>query len=354
MKVVEFKNEEKYIKDFLSFPRRLYSKNENMEDSDNTEKLLRGCHILNKYFSLHKFLVYDEEHIVARFIITIYPNDKTAYFGFFECADDEKVAKKVFETADKVAKKLGCERVIGPIDASFWLKYRLKINNFDGQPYTGEPYNKSYYIKFFKNNGYEVCDHYTSSRYKTANNVYQNDEYSKKYQEFKKNGYEIRSLKSGEFKNRLAELYELLTSLYCDFPLYKNISKDDFCELFKNYEKIIDLSMIKIGLKDGKMVGFFISVPNYHNNVYNINICKLLKIFRIKKSPEEYVMLYIGVDQKHHGLGRALVYSIIQELNKNKKSSIGALAHDGKVTQKYAEDMIDNIYEYVILKKDLK
>ena len=102
------------------------------------------------------------------------------------------------------------------------------------------------------------------------------------------------------------------------------------------------------------MAGFFISIPNYHNAVYNLTLKNILRISRIRKTPEEYVMLYIGVDQKHHGLGRALVYSIIQELNKNKKPSIGALAHDGKVTQKYAADMISSIYEYVLLKKELK
>jgi hypothetical protein len=64
-------------------------------------------------------------------------------------------------------------------------------------------------------------------------------------------------------------------------------------------------------------------------------------------------MLYMGVDRAHHGLGRALVYSIIQELNASKKPSIGALARDGKVTQNYAKDMIEDVYEYVLLEKSL-
>jgi hypothetical protein len=33
---------------------------------------------------------------------------------------------------------------------------------------------------------------------------------------------------------------------------------------------------------------------------------------------------------------------------------IGALAHDGKVTQNYAKEMVNNVYEYVLLEKEIK
>ncbi len=354
MKIIQFNNEEKYIKDFLSFSKKLYCNNDNMEDSGNIRRLLLGEHVLNKYFALYKFVVYDDNNVVARFAITVYPNDSTAYFGFFECINDKHIARKVFEKAESFVKSINCKIIIGPVDASFWIKYRLKINNFDMRPYTGEPYNKDYYFDLFKDNGYKVCDHYTSNQYKPAQYEYINNEYREKYDEFIKKGYEIRSPKPEEFDDCLNELYGLITSLYSDFPIFKDITKEDFVDVFKSYEKIIDFSMVKFGYKNGKMVGFFVSVPNYHNDVYSVNIWKLPRIIATKKSPKEYVMLYIGVNQKHHGLGRALVYSIIQELNKSKKPSIGALAHDGKVTQKYAEDMISDIYEYVLLEKTIK
>lgn len=354
MKIQQFTDKKRYIRDFLNLPRKLYRKDENMEDSKLVEDLLTGKHVLNKYFSLYKFVAYSNNQTVARFVITVYPKDHNAYLGFFESIDDDAVAKKIFERARDCAKSLGCKTLIGPVDASFWIKYRLKINNFDKRPYTGEPYNKDYYLKMFLENGFKVCDHYTSNQYMAAQYDYANEEYYEKYREFKEKGYEIKSLELNEFNVRLNELYELITSLYSDFPIYKEISKADFVKIFGSYQKIIDPSMVKFGYKDGKMVGFFISIPNYHNDVYNLNLVKVLRLARLRKNPEGYVMLYIGVNQEYHGLGRALVYSIIQELNKNKKPSIGALAHDGKVTQQYAKDMISDIYEYVILKKEIE
>lgn len=353
MKCIEFTNEKQRVKDFLNLPKQLYKKEENTEDPKSVKNIILSKHQLCKYFKIYKFLIYKEDKPVARFAITLYPKDKTAYLGFFECITDKKVAKYVFKNAEEFAKEKDCTKIVGPVDASFWIKYRLKINQFDKAPYTGEPYNKSYYFDLFKDSGFKVCDHYTSNHYVGAEYEYINKEYEGKYKEFVEKGYEIHSIDMNKFDNSIKELYRLITTLYSDFPIYKNLSKKDFIKTFSNFKSIINPSMVKFGYKDGKMVGFFISIPNYKNAVYHLNPTNLLKILKTRKDPDEYVMLYMGVDQKHHGLGRALVYSIIQELNKSKKPSIGALAHDGKVTQDYAKEMVNNVYEYVLLEKEV-
>ena len=61
MKLVKFDREEKYIKDFVKLAERLYDASDNMEDPDSIKKILKGEHPLSKYFSLAKFLVYDDE-----------------------------------------------------------------------------------------------------------------------------------------------------------------------------------------------------------------------------------------------------------------------------------------------------
>ena len=354
MKCIQFTNEKRYINDFLKLPKMLYGSRENTEDSKNVKRILSGEHQLCKYFELHKFIVYRDDKPAARFAITLYPNDKTAYLGFFESINDKEVAQTAFNGAMRFAKKMGCKKIVGPVDASFWIKYRLKINKFNLPPYTGEPYNKDYYLQLFKDNGYRVCDHYTSNGYKIAEYEYINKEYEGKFDEFKKKGYEIRNVDMRKFDESISELYDLIAKLYSDFPIYKDVSREDFVETFKSFKSIIDPTMVKFGYKDGKMVGFFVSIPNYSNLVYHLNPINICKVLTLRKKPKDYVMLYMGVDREHHGLGRALVYSIIKELNQSKKPSIGALAHDGKVTQNYAKDMVQDVYEYVLLEKEVK
>ena len=53
-----------------------------MENPKETERFLRGNHPLSHYFTLHKFLVYEEGKVVGRFAITTYPEDAAA--GVFD------------------------------------------------------------------------------------------------------------------------------------------------------------------------------------------------------------------------------------------------------------------------------
>uniref|UniRef100_UPI0040568D37 hypothetical protein n=1 Tax=Acetatifactor sp. TaxID=1872090 RepID=UPI0040568D37 len=353
MECIRLEQEKQYIRDFLGLPKRLYTKQTNMENPKEVERLLKGSHPLSKYFSLHKFLVYDKGNAVGRFVITTYPEDKTAYIGFFECIKDKDVAKLIFKEAADYARELGYEKLVGPVDASFWIKYRLKINLFDKKPYTGEPYNKDYYFPFFTENGFTVSQHYTSNIYNKVDSA--EPLYDERYNTFLNKGYKIISPDIQDFDKVIRELYELITDLYSDFPIYKDVAYEDFAAVFSDYRYIINMSMVKMAYDKEQAVGFFISVPDYGNRVYHLrSVANLFNVFRLKEKPDKYVMLYMGVHREHRGLGKALVGSIMEELRQSGLSSIGALARDGKVTQKYGEEHIEQCYEYVLLEKDLK
>ncbi|MBO4908684.1 MAG: hypothetical protein J5476_05310 [Lachnospiraceae bacterium] len=353
MKLVKVGTEKSNIKKFVDFPKRLYSSKDNMESASQMKSLLEETHPLSKYFDLDAYLILRDDVTAGRFAITTYPDDTTAYLGFFECINDKEVSSFLFSEAEKIAKEKKCSVIIGPVDASFWLKYRLKINNFDLPPYTGEPYNKDYYLKLFQNNGYEISEHYTSSAFRSVGEDYINEKFENRYKEFLAQGYKIESPKAEEYEKAVEEVYTLITELYSDFPIYKNVLKEDFCEMFKSYKTIMNMSMTKMAYYNGKAVGFYISLPDYGNRVYHAGLLDIPGILKTRKHPDRYVMLYMGVDQKHRGLGKALVYAIMKELMQSGLPSIGALARDGKVTQNYAEEEKTSIYEYVLLKHEL-
>ena len=357
MNCIRFNQEENYVKDFLDLPKKLYTKKDNMEDYDSTKKLLLNLHPLSNYFNLNKFIIYKNKEVVGRFVITEYPDDKEiCYIGFFECVKDNKVAKLIFSEAEKFAKEKKYKKIVGPVDASFWIKYRLKINQFDKRPYTGEPYNLKYYFNMFKDNKYKVCDHYVSNYFDKVNYKYSNEKYNKHYEEFTKLGYEIVKPKVKDFDKCIEEIYKMIMKLYSDFPTFKKIDKKDFIELFSSYKKIINMSMVRMAYFKGKAVGFFISIPNYYNRVYQVSWKEPLHILHIlfeKVFPRGYVMLYMGAMPEHQGLGKAIVYEINEELKRQKKPGIGALMRDGKITQTYSQDIVNLQYEYVLLEKKI-
>ena len=354
MKCVNFIKQDKYVKDFISLPKKIYDKDDNMENPNTMKSILLDEHPLSKYYKLNKFLVYDDDNKVAgRFIITEYPDDKeVCYIGFFECINDKKIAKLLFDEANKFAKENNYKKIVGPVDASFWIKYRLKINKFE-RPYTCEPYNKDYYYDLFLNNDYKVTEHYVSNRYEIADETYSSPKFVEHYNEFLKAGYEIVKPKDEDFDKCMEEVYVMVSNLYNDFPIYKDVKKEDFLDVFSSFKSIINMDMVRMAYYKGQAVGFYISVPNYNNLVYHLNAVNIAKIMKIRKKPKDYVMLYMGVEKGHTGLGKALVFAIMEELKQSHLPSIGALARDGKINAKYADEMIKSQYEYVLLERNV-
>lgn len=353
MKCRKFNFEKDAIIDFINLPKRIYNKNTNMENPKQMRELLLNNHTLSKYFQLDKFLIYDNNDVVGRFCITTYKDDMTAYIGFIEFVNDKKIANFLFEKAYDFVKEKGYKKIVGPVDASFWIKYRLKINLFDCIPYTGEPYNRDYYFKFFVDNKYKVVEHYTSNAFSVIDKFEHNEKIENRYKEFNERGYKIISPKIKNFDNLIDELYCLIIDLYSDFPTFKLVSAKDFKELFKSYKYIINPEMIKMAYYKQKAVGFFVSIPNYYNEVYHISLSNIFKILKLKRKPNEYIMLYMGVDRAHRGLGKALLGAIVEELKNIGLPSIGALIRDGKITNTYGREIVYKQYEYVLMECDI-
>lgn len=352
LKAVVFNTDnKKCVRDFLALPKRLYSPKELTQNAADEAALLNGTHTLSHYFTVTPILVYRGERAVSRAVVTIYPD--VAYIGFFESEDDSAAAGLLFDTAAEVARSNSMTEITGPVDCSFWIKYRLKTDRF-GSPYTGEPYNKSYYAGLWEENGFSVCRRYSSNHYTVVESDEGCEKYAERLYEKLGAGYEIKSPLPGDFDKTLREIYSLMIELYSDFPTYSRITESEFCAMFGYLRSILNYSMVKMAYYNGQAVGFFISVPNYGSSVYGrLYHWKLLKILAEKKKPRSYVMLYMGVDQQHRGLGKALAEAVRRELKVQRVPSVGALIRSGNCNKDYMEQLRDFEYEYVLMKKPI-
>lgn len=341
---------------FLSLPPRLYPKKLLVQNRAEEAELLCSTHVLSKYFSFTGFVAVRGGSAVARCAVTLYPDSEDAYFGFFESVDETACASAVLKAAEQFACALGRKRMIGPVDASFWIRYRLKVGGFSGRPYVSEPYQNPYYLNLLQESGYAVAVEYISNRYaKLPRRDYQIQKYQSRYQEFIAQGYEIRSPKRSEWDTVIREVYRLVIALYSDFPVFSYLTEEDFCKLFASYKMILDLSMVKIAYYQGEAVGFFIGMPDYQNRLYGkITPLTLLYVLCKRIRSRRYVMLYLGVDPRHRGLGKAITQSIIENVHKKRAESIGAFIRRGKITEDYVKEQKQGIYEYVLLEKALE
>lgn len=339
---------------FLSLPKKLYGKDEIMQDRSTEYRLLTGMHTLSRYFDVYPIIVLDEhKNTAARCVVTVYPDCGYAYLGYFECIRDPQAAQAAVERAKKLARALGRNKLIGPVDCSFWIRYRLKTNRF-GRPYTGEPYNKDYYPQLFDSCGFRVCGEYISNKFPSITDEVRDELFEEKLWEFTDRGYTLVQSTPETFDKCLRDVYRLLIELFSDFPVYSRITEDEFCEMYSSMGKIIDHSMVRLAYYKGEPVGFFVSVPDMGNAVSGrITPDKLIRILTEKKKPKCYIMLYMGAAHGHHGLGKAMSESIKETLAKNGAQSVSALIRKGKVNSKYFASMVEFQYEYKLYETEV-
>ena len=355
-RVIEFKNEENYIKDFLLLPKLLYDKKTFTQDETAERKIIEETHVLNKYFKQHKFLVYDrEEKVCGRCVLTIYDGAAEAYIGYFECIEEDECAALIFAAAEECAQKAELGSIIGPVDSSFWIKYRLKIDSFDRKPYVGEPYNKPYYKKMFSDNGYAVLESWVSNIYRKTHLLYNRKTiYKERLNTAKASDYKIVSPNPKDFDETLVIIYELISETFSEFVTFKKISLEDFREIFKNYKYILDYHFFKIVYHNEEAVAFSIMLPDYQNLLHGkLTVYKKIRILLKKIRSENYVSLYMGVKKEHRGLGKALAQTIVRNTYIRFSGCIGALITEGKITEHYAKEQLGGKIRHVLFKKEI-
>ncbi len=353
---VVFGREEKYVRDFLLLPKRLYDRRTCTQNEREEEQILRGSHVLSKYFDVKGILVYQGPDVAARCLVTFYPDDGNAYIGFFECIQDAACAEVLFRAAKDIAKSGMRNRIVGPVNASFWIGYRLKTNGFGKPPYFGEPYNPSYYPYLFAQAGYIRTDNYTSNRIRRPALFPSRDRKSAvRYREFLAKGYTFVSPNAKTVDAFMREIYRMISALYRSFPIYKDISEEDFAAHFAGFRKILDYRYVKLVYFDGEAVGFTVGLPDYRNLLCGrIGATTVVRLVLQKIRSGNYVSLYMGVMPGHEGLGLAMSEILFQFVRWRRSTTVSALMHDGKATKNYQKEIVIDRNTYGLFACDLK
>lgn len=342
------------VADFLSLPARLYGPREPSPDTTGEPALLAGRHPLSGYFRVRPYLAYRDGRPAGRLLLTRYPDDTTVYLGCFECVEDDAVAAALLARAEDVAAEGGFERILGPVDASFWLRYRLKVSGFDQPPFFSEPVNKPYYLRLFESAGYRVCERYTSNRYPRAPVGHDFGRFDDRLRAFTRRGFDIRPPRRREWDRVMREIHGLLHELYHDFPVFKAVRFEDFAAVFGDLRRIVDLSMVTMAYHRGEAVGFLVAVPDYGPGLTSGPVAgRLLTLLRHRYRSPRYVLLYLGAQARYPGLGAAMTAAFVGRVVRRGAAAVGALIHQGTITERYAAELVTARSEYVLLRRDL-
>ncbi len=78
----------------------------------------------------------------------------TAYFGFFECVDEQEVANVLLTAAEDWARQKGFDTLAGNFNLSAMQEMGMVVNGFQHAPYTAQLYSQPYYPALLEKSGY--------------------------------------------------------------------------------------------------------------------------------------------------------------------------------------------------------
>ncbi|OHB71052.1 MAG: hypothetical protein A2W23_09795 [Planctomycetes bacterium RBG_16_43_13] len=149
---------------FIKLPWQIYKGDKNWVPpliSEERKLLDRGIHPFHKHAEVEYFLAVKDGKLVGRIAPIVnhrhneFHNERTGFFGFFECVNDQTVAKTLLDTAEQWLKSKNMGVVRGPCNFSTNETCGLLVEGFQWQPFIMMTYNPAYYIDLITSAGYQ-------------------------------------------------------------------------------------------------------------------------------------------------------------------------------------------------------
>ena len=325
MKTISFNFEPELIRKFINFSWEVY-KDDPHWIPPFKNKLYKQLSPQNPFLShgeIKNFLVFDNKTVLARISAIInrsaVENDEQiGFLGFFECISDYSTTKKLLKTVIDYLHHRGIKTIRAPINFSTWHKYRFMTKGFNQSPFFLEPYNPSYYPKFFERFGFRKATGYISN---LLENYEEQIKYSeKKLQTFFDFGYTVRKIDLRRLRSEFHLLYELSSKSFTDAWGYTEITFSEFFSLYDGFQKIIEPEFVLFAYnQDQKPVGFIFCMPNYEESIRRMNgksdLLAKLRFQRSKHMADTFMVKSIGVLPEARGSGVGSVLMGIMHKN---------------------------------------
>ena len=313
-------------KQFVNFQFDLYKNNKYwVPPLKNAEiKSLTKDNPANDFCDSQFFLAYKDGKCVGRIgaIINRNYNDKiNQRFGRInriEFIDDYEVSEKLIATAIAWFKEQQMEYVHGPLGYTNLDTQGLLIEGFDHLPSIASVYHLPYYKEHFEKLGFEKENDWIEFRLTITEAPFTKARRGAEMIK-KRYGVDVLNFSSiSELKPYTKKIFEILNEAFQFLPYVSPFNEKTIQLYADKYFKILNPRYIKIAVKDGQPIGFFVGMPSLsqamqkaNGHLFPLGIFHILKAL---KKPEVVDMLLTGVLQDYQNAGIAVVLvSALQE-----------------------------------------
>lgn len=307
---------DKQRKRFIDFPYEHYEGDEHWIAPLKMEQKKLIDEDKNPFFEnaeIALFLVEEGEELKGRIAAIIdhryneHHNDKTGFFGFFECVDDQTVANLLLKVASDWLRERGRTKMMGPANPSMMDEVGILVEGFEYDPSIMMPYHKAYYDNLIKNAGLsKAMDLYAfrvTQGTVNLDRMYRAEELVRR----RIRRLDIREIDLRNLEQEVQIVRHIYNKAWSGNWGFIPLNEEELENLAKDLKLILDPKVAHIAEVDGEPVAFSIGLPDLNQalkhmdgTLFPTGIFKLLwyrrKINRIRTA-------LMGVLPEYQGKG---------------------------------------------------
>lgn len=231
--------------------------------------------------------------------------------------------KMVFQSLERIARNLKVTKIVGPIDFSTYLNYRLRLDHFEEPSFVGEPVNSIASVQSLYQMGYKIDKKYFSHEFKVSWNIkfITSVILFGLWSHFKSpNKFTFKNFSCENYKNFLPEIYDIIDSVFSENYLYQKIPYSMFELLFETkILPFVDFNTTILALDhQNKLAGFSLCLKDQNKQ-------KRLLFKTIGVKPEY---------RKGSFLGRQLMLLVYKAARKKYQTCMACLMIEGNKPEK--------------------
>jgi hypothetical protein len=281
-----------------------------------------------------------------------FQEEKSGFFGFFDCVDDAEVAGVLFERVFDFHRKKGMELVLGPMNFNTNDEVGLLVKGFDTIPFIMMPYNYPYYQSLIEASGFDRIKDLYAYHIKYDGTV---PEFIHRISERIKNrhGIRLRNFSLKDFETDLQLVKKIYNSAWEKNWGFVPMTDDDIDYLAANMKQLMDPSLSYFAYVGDQPAGFFLALPDYNLIFKKMNgqlfPFGFLKLLWGKRSIDRLRVLVMGIIAEHRksGIEAAMFDEIYRAgpANGYFEGEVSWILEDNVVMNRLIERIVEHPYK---------
>lgn len=256
---------------------------------------------------------FDQDHV--RF-----HNERAAFFGFFECDNNQDVSNALIQQVKEWARNQGAQVLRGPFNLNSNYETGLLVDGFDDEPYVGMNYNPKFYEDLLLGAGFRKAKDLNCYYFAGTDNP--PEKLTRIIEKLKKKeNITTRAFDMSRFDQEVETAYHVYNNAWENNWGFIPFDPVEFEYRIREMKPIIEPQLIRVAERDGEMLGFSLAIPDVNRAFSKIKDGKLfptglLKLLWYTKGPKRlevmnrFRIIALGVKKEvqHLGIGGMLYY----------------------------------------------